>query len=203
MPIYYAGLLINSFIGNTGSSQVVELDVDDPFVTGYAAYEHGQIARVAFVNLQPWLSNTHGDRPSASISVAFTSPGNSSSTVQALMNGNAQSAQLLVRYADDRANLTFERRSYETPDALPNSATAATESLNLADGPISLMASEAVIVTFESVAGTSSPGKNNVTSPLARNSTAIVAGVISGILGAAVCVAVVWYVRRRYAMRKL
>ena len=35
------------------------------------------------------------------------------------------------------------------------------------------------------------------------HSTAIVAGVISGILGAAVCVAVVWYVRRRYAMRKL
>ena len=129
--------------------------------------------------------------------------GTSPEDVQALMNGNAQSAQLLVRYADDRANLTFERRSYETPDALPNSATAATESLNLAEGPISLMASEAVIVTFESVAGTSSPGKNNVTSPLARNSTAIVAGVISGILGAAVCVAVVWYVRRRYAMRKL
>ena len=42
MPAYYAPLVIDSFVGNTGSSSIVEIEVDDDRVVGYAAFEGGK-----------------------------------------------------------------------------------------------------------------------------------------------------------------
>ncbi|TBU48752.1 hypothetical protein BD309DRAFT_948782 [Dichomitus squalens] len=202
MPIYYGGLFINSFIGNTGSSEFVELDVNHTYVTGYAVYEQGHLARVAFVNLQPYLSNTRGARPSVNIRIDFISPADSPSLAQ-LLNGQTVSAEhLLLRYADDKANLTFGRRSYETPDALPDSPTEAVDGFLLSGKPLALPASEAVLISFAPPSSPAGAGPSGST-PVSRNGTVIVAGVISGVVGAALCVGGVWYLRRRFSVRKL
>lgn len=45
MPAYYGGLVVDTFIGDSGVARVVELVVDEPDITGYAAFENEQLTR--------------------------------------------------------------------------------------------------------------------------------------------------------------
>ena len=66
-PSYYAGILVNSLIGNSGSAKVTELPVPDENVSGYAVYEGNTLKRAVFVNLHAWLLSSTGVRPSVHI----------------------------------------------------------------------------------------------------------------------------------------
>ena len=63
LPIYYGGLVINSFVGASGTAQIVELNINDTYISGYAAFEGGALARVVLISLQPYTSSSAGDRP--------------------------------------------------------------------------------------------------------------------------------------------
>ncbi|OSD01894.1 glycoside hydrolase family 79 protein [Trametes coccinea BRFM310] len=148
-PSYYAGLLINNFIGNTGAAQLVELAVNDPNVSGYAAFEHGRLVRAAFINLHAWLTSSTGDRPSVHIDFNFArgATADSQKAVDSFWSSaTAVARRIVIQHADDVANLTWAGQSYETPDAQP-SGVPVFEPVDLSQG-IDLRATEAVLVSF-------------------------------------------------------
>ncbi|KAI8984835.1 glycoside hydrolase family 79 protein [Trametes punicea] len=148
-PSYYAGLLINTFIGSTGSSQLVELAVNDTNVSGYAAFEHGRLVRAAFVNLHAWLASSTGERPSVHIDLDFAQGAttDTASDVDAFWRrGSAVARRIVIQHADDTANLTWAGQSYETPNAQP-SGRLVLEHVSLSEG-IDLRATEAVLIDF-------------------------------------------------------
>ncbi|PIL36362.1 hypothetical protein GSI_00050 [Ganoderma sinense ZZ0214-1] len=192
LPIYYGGLLINTFIGKTGSSKLVELTINDAYTTGYAVYEANKLVRVALVNLQPWLASSKGTRPSLTVNLTFSASAiNQNSTITA--------QRLVLDHADDRENLTWGGRSWETADAQPT-GDAVAETVSLASG-VQLRASEAILIDFSSaVVG----GGNGMSSQSTRasNDKYIAAGVVSGVGVAAILVVGGVYARRRYVRRR-
>ncbi|KAH8669070.1 hypothetical protein BX600DRAFT_461192 [Xylariales sp. PMI_506] len=67
---YYAPLLVGDFIGSTGSAGVARLDASQygADVSAYAAFEGGEVQRVAVVNMEYWnLTSSTGARPSAAV----------------------------------------------------------------------------------------------------------------------------------------
>ncbi|KAI0666081.1 glycoside hydrolase family 79 protein [Trametes maxima] len=147
-PSYYAGLLINSLIGRTGTAQIVELSVDDSNVSGYAAFEHGRLVRAAFINLHAWLVSSTGTRPSVHINLDFARgvAADTQSDVSAFWGRHATARRVIVAHADDLANLTWAGQSYETPDAHPLGPPV-VEHVALSEG-IDLRATEAVLLSF-------------------------------------------------------
>lgn len=135
-PSYYAGIVITTLIGTTGSAQLVELTVSDSNVSGYAAFEHGQLVRVVFVNLHAWLQSSTGTRPSVHIDFSFAGAKKTKATAR----------RLVIQHADDTKGLTFAGQSYETSDASA-SGSVSTESVDLTKG-VDLRATEAILISF-------------------------------------------------------
>ncbi len=133
-PAYAAGILINTFIGATGDSQVVELSVDDADVSGYAAFEGGRLARAVFVNLHSWLTTSTGARPSVHIDFGG-------------LQGFARARRLVIEHADDLANVTFAGQSFETPGDPRPVGMVVSETVVLGSG-LDLRATEAVLIDF-------------------------------------------------------
>ncbi|KAM5530161.1 hypothetical protein V8D89_016163 [Ganoderma adspersum] len=134
-PAYYAGILINTFIGSSGAAQVVELTVNDTNVSGYAAFEGGRLARAVFVNFNSWLTTSTGTRPSVHIDFGGRT-------------GNAMARRLVIQHADDTANVTFAGQSFETPGDPRPAGTVVSEMVVLSAG-VNLRATEAVLIEFE------------------------------------------------------
>ncbi|PCH41758.1 glycoside hydrolase family 79 protein [Wolfiporia cocos MD-104 SS10] len=136
-PPYYGGLVIDTFVGSSGSAQIVELDVADNNTSGYAAFEDGQLARAVFVNLHAWVTNSTGTRPVVHINLDFA-------------NGTATQAtarRLVIQHADDTANLTWAGQSYEQTADVSPTGQVVVENVNLQEG-IDLRATEAILLTF-------------------------------------------------------
>ncbi|CAL1706862.1 unnamed protein product [Somion occarium] len=137
MPSYYAGIVINTLIGQTGSAKIVELVVPDDNVSGYAVYEKNVLKRAVFVNFHAWLLSSTGTRPSVHLDLSFTS----GSGVK-----NATAKRLVIQHADDTQNLTFGGQSYETSDARAGGKIT-QESVDISKG-LDLLATEAVLLSF-------------------------------------------------------
>ncbi|TCD64842.1 hypothetical protein EIP91_003590, partial [Steccherinum ochraceum] len=136
-PSYYAGIVITTFIGSSGSAQIVELTVPDDNVSGYAAFEDGQLVRAVFVNLHAWLQSSNGTRPSVHIDLSFDG-------ARERTRCNAQ--RLVIGHADDTDGLRFGGQSFETADASAIGAVA-QESVDVSEG-FDLWATEAVLLSF-------------------------------------------------------
>ncbi|KAH9856965.1 glycoside hydrolase family 79 protein [Lenzites betulinus] len=147
-PSYYAGLVINTLIGSTGSAQIVELAVNDTDVSGYAAFEHGRLARAVFVNLHAWLLSSTGARPAVHIDLDFATAGaaQAQSEADAFWGRPAVARRVVIQHADDVAGLTWAGQSYETADAHPTGPLK-FESVSLQKG-IDLRSTEAVLISF-------------------------------------------------------
>ncbi|KAI0370564.1 hypothetical protein BV20DRAFT_1052316 [Pilatotrama ljubarskyi] len=139
-PLYYAGLVVGSFIGTSGVAKIVELDVNDPNVSGYAAFEKGRLARVVFINLHAWLSSNTGTRPSVHVDFDFAKKGMSNKTT-------ASVKRLKIQHTDDLGGLTWAGQSFETSDARP--AGMVVEERLTTGARLQLRASEAVVVSFQ------------------------------------------------------
>ncbi|KAI0071769.1 glycoside hydrolase family 79 protein [Panus rudis PR-1116 ss-1] len=137
MPSYYAGILINSFIGKSGSAKIVELSVSDSNVSGYAAFEGDSLKRAVFINLHAWLLSSTGSRPSVHIDPSFSS-GSGKTTVKA--------RRLVIQHADDTAGLSFGGQSFETSDAHP-AGSVTEETIQLNEG-FDLRSTEAILLSF-------------------------------------------------------
>ncbi|OJT07649.1 Beta-glucuronidase [Trametes pubescens] len=147
-PSYYAGLAINTFIGSTKTSQIVELSVNDSNVSGYAAFEHGKLVRAVFINLHAWLASSTGTRPSVHIDLDFAKAAvsDAQSDVNAFWSRGATARRVAIQHADDTAGLTWAGQSYETSDAHP-SGRVVLERVSL-DAGINLRSTEAVLLSF-------------------------------------------------------
>ncbi|KAJ7634965.1 glycoside hydrolase family 79 protein [Roridomyces roridus] len=136
-PQYYAAIIIAEAIGSSGSTQVVELTINDSRMAGYAFYESGTLKRAVFINSLAWLSTSTGTRPSTHVSLAFSGgSGSTSFTVK----------RLVIGHADDASGLTWGGQTYETSDGRVG-GTATTESGTVAAG-IDIPATQAVMLTF-------------------------------------------------------
>lgn len=147
-PPYYGGLVITNFVGRSGASKLVELTVNDTNVSGYAAFEGDHLVRAVFINLNAWLSDSTGTRPSTHIDLSFVSDLSGNSTTE-----NAEdlgliptARRLIIDHADDVSNLTFGGQSYETADVHPTGRVV-RETVNLNTG-IDLRATEAILIDF-------------------------------------------------------
>ena len=144
-PQYYAAIVINTFIGKSGSARIAEMPIGDSnstvrqYVSGYAAYENGALKRAVFVNLRPYLIGSTTPRGSFDIQVAV--PRSGGHKPKAL-----RVRRLKIGHADDTEGLTFAGRTYETKDGRPKGEDTYTDvpcgrSFKISD-------TEAVLVTF-------------------------------------------------------
>lgn len=137
MASYYGGILVNNFIGSSGSAKIVELTVPDDNVSGYAAFEGNTLKRAVFINLHAWLLSSTGTRPSVHLDLSFGS-GSGAKT--------ASAERLIINHADDIQNLTFAGQSFETSDARPK-GTISKETIDLSKG-LDIRSTEAVLLSF-------------------------------------------------------
>ncbi|PIL37311.1 hypothetical protein GSI_01004 [Ganoderma sinense ZZ0214-1] len=94
-PSFYGAIVINSFVGKTGASKIVELDVGDSNVSGCAVFEGNAVKRAVFINLHAWLTSSTGTRPSVHIDLDFASgPSASQSQVDAFWSRRHGGADL-------------------------------------------------------------------------------------------------------------
>ncbi|EMD41170.1 glycoside hydrolase family 79 protein [Gelatoporia subvermispora B] len=152
-PPYYGGLVIDTFIGHTGTAKIVELTVDDDDVSGYAAFEDGHLVRAVFINLHAWVSGDTGTRPSVHIDFDFvlglstSAAGQSAQAdIDSFWGLQPTARRLVIQHADDVANLTWAGQSWETSDITPVGPLA-LEQVDLRQG-IDLQATEAVLISF-------------------------------------------------------
>jgi hypothetical protein len=69
-PEYYAAIITGEAIGKNGNTQIQELILNDPHLTGYAFYEGGNLARAVFINLKAYTGATV--RTSVNLNIGFT-----------------------------------------------------------------------------------------------------------------------------------
>ena len=113
--------------------------MDEPDITGYAAFEDEQLVRAVFVNLNAWVASSTGTRPVVHIGLDFV---NGTTTVT-----TATARRLVINHADDTQNLTWAGQSYEeTVDVRPTGQLK-LETIELSEG-FNLRATEAIVVTF-------------------------------------------------------
>lgn len=54
-PAYYAAIITAEAIGLSGTTQAVEISIDDDTIAGYAFYEGGCLVRAILINSQAFL----------------------------------------------------------------------------------------------------------------------------------------------------
>ncbi|KAF4596450.1 Glycoside hydrolase family 79 protein [Pleurotus pulmonarius] len=136
-PQYYAAIVAAEAIGSTGSSQAVELSVDDPTVSGYAFFEGGKLVRALFINLKAFLAS------SATRGVVHVSLGFAETSTRA---SNITIKRLAIEHADDTSGLTWGGQTYETSNGR-KSGTLMTSTGSIQSG-FDIHDTEAVLVTF-------------------------------------------------------
>ncbi|KAM5531319.1 hypothetical protein V8D89_015034 [Ganoderma adspersum] len=139
-PPFYGGLVVNAFVGSTGTSALVELDVGDTDVSGYAAFEEGVLVRAVFVNLHAWLLSSTGDRPSVHVDLGFAGGD------FLLQDRRASLKRLVIDHADDTEGLIWAGQSYENSKVSPEGRLV-TEEVDLGEG-FDIRSTEAVLVEF-------------------------------------------------------
>ncbi|KAF3760742.1 family 79 glycoside hydrolase, partial [Cryphonectria parasitica EP155] len=132
---YYAQPFVTDFVGSSGTAQVAALDIEDESTgnwAGYAAFEDGVPARLAFVNLNYWNSSSSTTaRASQNITVSVPD-GVTSVTVDLLSSplgagGSADS----ITYAGSQ--WTYESAGLEVKGVRDDS-----QALDVVDGSVSI-----------------------------------------------------------------
>ncbi|KAF7327593.1 Glycoside hydrolase family 79 protein [Mycena kentingensis (nom. inval.)] len=134
-PQYYAAIIIAEAIGKSGNTRVLELDIDNDRLSGYAFYEGSTLKRAVFINS---LAFTTGTRASTHISLSMAGSGSKPAkfTVK----------RLAIKRADDVSGLTWGGQNYETSSGLVG-GTATTETGTVSAG-IDIAATQAILVSF-------------------------------------------------------
>ncbi|KAI0029752.1 hypothetical protein K488DRAFT_79985 [Vararia minispora EC-137] len=137
-PAYYAAIIAAEAISNSGATTAVQLNISNDFMTGYAFYEGGQLARALLINLKAYTSDSTTPREAVLVSLTFGEP--ISSTTMTVK-------RLSVPYADSTAGLTWGGQTYETGDARISGGLS-TETASVSDG-VTLSDTEVVMLTFD------------------------------------------------------
>ncbi|KAH9941692.1 glycoside hydrolase family 79 protein [Epithele typhae] len=146
-PIFYGAMAVNALIGRSGHARVVELDVGDDNVAGYAAYEDGRLVRAVFVNLHAWLASSTGARPSVHIDLGVGLGAGAVEDAFWRGGGKARAKRLVVGHADDTEGLTWAGQSYEKSGDVSPTGRMVDEEVVLSKG-LDLRSTEAVLLLF-------------------------------------------------------
>lgn len=149
-PSYYAGLVVNTVVGilaALGTTNITELDISAPNLSGYAIYEMGKPVRAVFVNLNAFLRSDEGvrERSVYHIDLGFASTNDTGKPDS--VGKEIRIKRLNIGYADDTSNLTWGGQSWETPEFLV-SGEEVFETQPLSEG-VNLRETEAVLVWFK------------------------------------------------------
>ncbi|KAF8349020.1 glycoside hydrolase family 79 protein [Amanita rubescens] len=132
-PEYYAAIIIAEAIGSSGNVQMVEIQTDDPNVTGYAFYENETLARALFINSEAYFG---GIRLSVHITI----------NILGIPYSEMYVKRLAIGRADDTSGLTWGGQSYETQDGRVN-GTEEAYVLPISQG-VYIQETEAVMLRF-------------------------------------------------------
>ena len=72
-PQYYAAIIAAEAIGNCGNTKVIELNITDTSISGYAFYQGGQLTSVILINSLAFFTTTTTARPSTHVNLTFAS----------------------------------------------------------------------------------------------------------------------------------
>ncbi|KAG1882085.1 glycoside hydrolase family 79 protein [Suillus subluteus] len=136
-PAYYAAIIAAEAIGSSGTTQAVEISIDEDNVSGYAFYENGSLSKAVFINLIAYFSGA-GARNSTHIDFSFSGSGYTAN--------NMSVKTLNIGYASDTTNLTWGGQTYETSDGRV-SGSLTVDVLPISSG-VDLQETEAILVTF-------------------------------------------------------
>lgn len=136
-PQYYAAIIAAEAIGTSGDTKVVELNIADTRISGYAFYQGGQLTKAILINSLAFLTTTTTARPSTHVDLTFAG-----GTISSQMNVK----RLFVPHADDTSGLTWGGQTYETSDARV-SGSLEISTVDVTDG-VDIQATEVVMLTF-------------------------------------------------------
>jgi Glycosyl hydrolase family 79 C-terminal beta domain len=72
-PQYYAAIIAAEAIGNSNDTQVIELNITDTGISGYAFYENGELTKVILINSLAFFTTTTTARQSMHVDLTFGS----------------------------------------------------------------------------------------------------------------------------------
>jgi len=144
-PGYYGGLVITEAVGTkSGKTKIVELDLDEDNVSGYAIYENGLLARAIFVNLNAWLLSDEGKRERQKTHIDFKFALTDAKTQS--NSGKITVRRLEIGHVDDLEGLLWGGQSFETNDLSPVGQKA-DDHVSLWDG-VDISETEAILIIF-------------------------------------------------------
>ena len=130
----------------SGTTEIVELELSAPNLSGYAIYETGRLVRAVFVNLDAWLKSDEGvrERSVYHIDLGFTSV----DAAETFGSGGKEVRvkRLNIGYADDTSNLAWGGQSWETPEFLVSGEEVVE--IKSWDEGVDIRETEAVLVWF-------------------------------------------------------
>jgi len=139
-PAYYAAIIAAEAIGTSGTTSVVELSINNAFVSGYAFYIGGTLAKALFINSQGFFSGTTTARPSVQLALDIAGSGVAPTTMSV--------KRLVIGHADDTSGVTWGGQTYETSDGKVSGAVSVQNST--VGAGVNISATQAVLVTFGS-----------------------------------------------------
>jgi hypothetical protein len=72
-PQYYAAIIAAEAIGNSGNTQVIELNIADSRISGYAFYQGSKLTKAILINSLAFFTTTTTARPSTHVNLTFAS----------------------------------------------------------------------------------------------------------------------------------
>ena len=134
-------------MAGSGTTEIVELELSAPNLSGYAIYETGRLVRAVFVNLEAWLKSDEGvrERSVYHIDLGFASVDGAEKKF-GLGGKEVRVKRLNIGYADDTSNLTWGGQSWETPKFLVSGEEVVD--IKSWDEGVDIRETEAVLVWF-------------------------------------------------------
>ncbi|PFH52890.1 glycoside hydrolase family 79 protein [Amanita thiersii Skay4041] len=135
-PQYYAAIIISEAIGERGGVRMVEININNPEIVGYAFFEGHKLIRAVLIHLKAYLK---GDTERPSIHLQLNLGGK--------VHHKIQVKRLNIGHADDDSGLSWGGRTFETQTGLAEGPIS-VEELKIGDG-LDLRATEAALLSFE------------------------------------------------------
>lgn len=70
-PAYYGALVAAEAIGKTGASSIVELQINDTTLAGFAIFEEKALKRAVLIDSTAFLLTSSGERTSRNVTIIF------------------------------------------------------------------------------------------------------------------------------------
>lgn len=137
---YYGIVFVADFIGQNSELQISNIDLGNDWLSAYAGYESGELAKYAVVNLEAWNTTQNGTRPVQELSLEVPSTTN---TIRVdYLTGPGSDAFVNVTWAGDEWTYASNGLAVQVAD------TSKTVWVSGGVANVSVQASEAILVTL-------------------------------------------------------